>query len=139
MKAFITDKQTLDDLNILGRYKTNSIFSMFNHTVTTGGSRLLEQMFQSPMTNDKDINERSAIFSFFEKIKVNLPFRSEEFDEVENYVRSAQSSNRLIATMNLTRVKLMHFLFNDKEYDVLRKGLEASIVILRASTPYRED
>jgi len=138
MKAFITDKQTLDDLNILGRYKTNSIFSMFNHTVTTGGSRLLEQMFQSPMTNERDINERSAIFSFFEKIKVNLPFRSEDFEEVENYVRSAQSSNRLVATMNLTRVKLMHFLFNDKEYDVLRKGLEASIVLFSGLLPLIE-
>jgi DNA mismatch repair ATPase MutS len=139
MKAFITDKQTLDDLNILGRYKTNSIFSMFNHTVTTGGSRLLEQMFQSPLTNERDINERSEIFSFFERIKVSLPFSSEEFEEVENYLRSAQSRNRLIATMNLTRVKLMHFLFNDKEYDVLRRGLEASIAVFSSLLPLIEE
>jgi len=130
MKAFVTDKQTLDDLNILGRYKTNSIFSMFNHTVTVGGSRLLEQMFQSPMTNERDINERSAIFSFFEKIKVNLPFRSEEFDEMENYVRSSQSSNRLVATIQISKSKLLNFLFNDKEYLVLNDGLHKTIELL---------
>ena len=32
--SFETDKQTLDDLNILGKYKNNSIYSIFGGTVT---------------------------------------------------------------------------------------------------------
>ena len=39
--SFETDKQTLEDLNILGKYKNNSIYSIFSHTVTRGGERLL--------------------------------------------------------------------------------------------------
>lgn len=43
--SFETDKQTLDDLNILGKYKNNSVYSLFNGVVTRGGERLLEDMF----------------------------------------------------------------------------------------------
>lgn len=126
---FTTDKQTLDDLNILGRFKTNSILSLFNQTVTPGGSRLMEKMFQSPLTGAREINDRSKIFSFFERIKVSLPFSAEEFEITENYLRSTQSGNRLIAAINLTRIRLMNFLFNDKEYPALLRGLETSIAL----------
>jgi DNA mismatch repair ATPase MutS len=138
MKAFVTDKQTLDDLNILGRYKTNSIFSIFNHTVTTGGSRLLEKMFQNPLTNEREINERSEIFFFFEREGVTLPFIREEFEVLENYLGSSQSGNRLLSAVNMTMIKLKHFLFNDKEYDVLRKGLEAGMEIFSRLLPLIE-
>jgi DNA mismatch repair protein MutS len=34
---FIADKQTLEDLNIPGKYKQHSIFSLFNKVITSGG------------------------------------------------------------------------------------------------------
>lgn len=48
---FETDQQTLNDLNILGKYKANSIYSLFCQTVTEGGEVLLEQMFMNPLTD----------------------------------------------------------------------------------------
>ncbi|MFR7875585.1 MAG: hypothetical protein ACLU4J_03795 [Butyricimonas paravirosa] len=41
--SFETDKQTLEDLNILGKFKNNSIYSIFSGMVTRGGERLLEK------------------------------------------------------------------------------------------------
>lgn len=34
--SFETDKQTLDDLNILGKYKNDSVYSIFGGIVTRG-------------------------------------------------------------------------------------------------------
>ena len=54
--SFETDKQTLDDLNILGKYKTNSIFSLFSNVATRGGLRVLEEMFTHPLTDAQAIS-----------------------------------------------------------------------------------
>ncbi|MDD7885097.1 hypothetical protein [Flavivirga sp. 57AJ16] len=148
---FVTDKQTLDDLNILGKYKNNSIFSLFNRTVTTGGSWLLEKMFQNPFTTTEDINKRAKVFAFFQKINVSLPFTAGEFEIVENYIRNAETKNRLVAAFNISRSRLSNYIANEKEYPVLREGLEKSIAVFSKlkgliktigeqsnDTPYRE-
>ncbi len=127
--GFSTDKQTLDDLNILGRYKNNSIFSLFNCTVTVGGDRLLEEMFQQPLTNVVAINTRMELFSFFEKVNISLPFTSKEFEIVENYLHNAESKNRLIAAFNITKSKILNALASEKDYLVLQEGLEKTIQI----------
>ncbi|AOW18147.1 hypothetical protein LPB03_12090 [Polaribacter vadi] len=127
--GFITDKQTMDDLNILGRYKNNSIFRVFNNTITSGGGRLLENMFQHPLTNIADINARKEKFSFFEKLQVALPFNSKEIEIVEYYFRNPASKNKLTATTNLTKIKLMNYVFYDKEYTTIRDGLEKTIQV----------
>jgi DNA mismatch repair protein MutS len=49
------DKQTLEDLNILGKYKQNSVFSLFNQVHTGGGEKLLQAMFQQPLTDADEI------------------------------------------------------------------------------------
>ena len=126
---FVTDKQTLDDLNMLGRYKSNSIFSLFNHTITVGAGRVLEKMFQQPLTELTSINERSAIFSFLEKLEITLPFTAKEFELVENYLSNPESKNRIIAGVNITKHKLSNYIAHGKEYIVLREGLEKTIKI----------
>ncbi len=126
---FITDKQTLDDLNILGRYKKNSIFSLFHRTVTIEGSWLLEKMFNNPLTDVTSINTRSDIFSFFERINISLPFNSDEFEVVENYIRTPESSIRMVATFNITKSWLLNYIVGEKEYPELRTGLEKTIEV----------
>lgn len=124
---FVTDKQTLEDLNMLGRYKSNSIFSLFNHTTTSGGMRLLEKMFKNPFTNKESINERKDILSFFSGLNISLPFEQEEFEIVENYLRNSESKNRLLATVNITRLKLLNIIASEKDYEIYYQGLRTSI------------
>ncbi len=62
--SFITDKQTLDDLNLPGKYKPGSVFSLFNQVNTIGGEKLLEDMFRNPLTNAGEINRCSSIFKY---------------------------------------------------------------------------
>ena len=49
--SFETDKQTLDDLNLLGKYKNNSVYSLYVGTITRGGERKMEDMFLHPLTD----------------------------------------------------------------------------------------
>ncbi len=148
---FVTDRQTLDDLNLLGRFKNNSILSMFNHTVTPGGGRLLEKMFNNPLTDAEGINKRKETIAFFQKAKVSLPFSKQEYEVVENYLRNSESKNRFVAGMNLCRSKFMNFIAKEKEYELIREGLETSIeafvklkevvkklVVESQNTPYQE-
>ena len=51
--SFETDKQTLDDLNLLGKYKNNSVYSLYVGTITRGGERKMEDMFLHPLTDAK--------------------------------------------------------------------------------------
>ena len=71
---FVIDKQTLEDLNLLGKYKNNSIFSLFNHTVTRGGGLVLERMFLNPIVNAIDIKCPKRYFYLFPKGKFCVPF-----------------------------------------------------------------
>jgi len=69
--SFIADKQTLDDLNLLGKYKSNAIFGLFNKVYTEGGEKLLEQMFRQPLTDAQAINHRSMTIGGLEKRRRN--------------------------------------------------------------------
>ncbi len=120
---FVTDKQTLNDLNLLGQYKLNSIVSLFNNTITNGGSRLLENMFRVPLTDHESINNRKNIIALFHDQEVCLPFNSEEFELMENYLMNAESRNRVIAAINITQIRLLNLIAKEKEYEVLKEGL----------------
>ncbi|MCR8668957.1 hypothetical protein NO995_14820 [Aestuariibaculum sp. M13] len=124
---FITDKQTLDDLNILGQYKSNSIFKLFNHTVTVGGSRVLEQMFNKPFSSIEAINNQSAIFSLFQKLNISLPFIASDFELVENYLASSQSSNLYVNGTYVLKSKFLNAVINDENYLILEEGVHKTL------------
>ncbi|MFA6769708.1 MAG: hypothetical protein WCR71_00880 [Bacteroidales bacterium] len=127
---FVIDKQTLEDLNLLGRYKTNSIFNLFNKTVTRGGGIVLEQMFTAPLTCAKEINQRKDIFNFFSQNDFCLPFTQKEWETTEHYIEIKES--KFIAnsiSKNLKR-KALKLIANEKEIDVLHKGLLTTVSLL---------
>jgi DNA mismatch repair protein MutS len=129
-QKFVIDKQTLEDLNLLGKYKNNSIFSLFNHTVTRGGGLVLERMFLDPMTNAKEINVRRDIFAFFQKESFVFPLSKEEFDLAEHYLGNSDSGNFVISVLNNVKRKAAHLIANDLEFDLLQEGLSATIAVL---------
>ncbi|AXY73108.1 DNA mismatch repair protein [Paraflavitalea soli] len=121
--SFIADKQTLDDLNIPGRYKSDSIFHLFNRTQSRGGGLLLESMFQQPLSNAADINVRSSIFQFFRERSVAFPISKELCEAVEHYLSTAGSNSLPAAAIRLTGKKLMRLMASDQEYDLIQSGM----------------
>lgn len=125
--SFSVDKQTLDDLNLLGKYKPNSIFNVFNHTCTRGGGQLLEMMFVHPLSDPDAINKRSSIFRYFQKKQLTFPIGDELFELVDHYLSNMAHPNAVIAAMNTCRRKLMNYIGSDKEFGMICKGLIATI------------
>jgi len=130
--SFVTDKQTLDDLNILGKYKSNSVLNLFNHTKTAGGERLLEAMFQHPLTSVEEINGRSSILKYFERKALIFPFEQDALIAAGNYLSGPGAANFLVATGQAARRKTLYLLGLKVEQDLIAAGLRETIKMLSA-------
>ncbi|WP_127131748.1 MutS-related protein [Pseudoflavitalea rhizosphaerae] len=127
--SFVTDKQTLDDLNITGKFKPQSIFNLFNHTQTVGGEKLLEKMFNQPLSDPAAINCRSEVFKFFHERKLQFPFDQNTFQEAEAWLGAGTGSTFLGAAGSLLQKKLLHMAVKDEQYEHLQRGLLAAVEV----------
>ena len=93
--SFITDKQTIDDLNIFSRSGSDSIYHIFNKTYTQGGATLLEDLFRNPLSDEQLINERVAILRYFQESKSTFPLQGNRFEEAERYLGNTDPRSRL--------------------------------------------
>ncbi|PSL25049.1 MutS-like protein [Chitinophaga ginsengisoli] len=132
--SFIADKQTLEDLNLLGRFKTNSIYNLFSRIKTTGGEQLLERMFQQPLTNPAAINERSATFRYFQEKQLTFPFNGVSFRQAENYLNMGGASS-----LSAILKKRLNAFLHDDEYEKLLTGLKATIGTLRTFRKFLQE
>jgi DNA mismatch repair ATPase MutS len=128
--SFIVDKQTLEDLNLLGKYKQHSIFSLFNKVKTAGGEQLLQKMFQAPLTDPEAINNRSEIFKYFRGKQTTFPFSNEQFSAMENYLSGSSGKNYAAIFITLAKKKLLATVVRDEEYDKIQSGLQQTIAVL---------
>jgi DNA mismatch repair protein MutS len=127
--SFLTDKQTLDDLNITGKFKPQSMFSIFNDTQTAGGEKLLERMFDQPLTDPAAINSRSDAFKYFHQKKFTFPFGSSMFQEAETYLTAATGSSFLAVAGGIVQKKVMQIIVKDEQYGHLQRGLLAAVEV----------
>ncbi|MGN6418537.1 MAG: MutS-related protein [Pseudobacter sp.] len=130
--VFQTDKQTLDDLNILGKYKQNSIFSLFNATKTRDGERLLDQLFTFPLTDAKTINERSALYGFFSRQELQFPVSAAQFIKMEEFVKDRPFDSALQLTLRGTRRQALSLLGVKKEMELAAEGLFGTLTVFDA-------
>lgn len=129
--SFVADKQTLEDLNLLGKFKQHSIFSLFNKVNTSGAEKLLGEMFQTPLTDPGAINKRSAIFKYFQSKQLSFPFSSNEFGIVDNYLSGGSGRYYLTALITLGKKKLLGIIIRDEEYKNTLSSLQQTIALLK--------
>jgi len=107
---FKIDKQTIDDLGIFGKIRENSVYGVFNKTMTRGGAQILGDMFLYPLSDEREINEREMIIRYFQNNQISFPFRSEIFDNIEFYLNNTDNRTRLIVHEDsLEILKIMFF------------------------------
>ena len=121
--AYSIDKQTYDDLNITGRYKQNSIFSLYNKTITRGGSQLLEKLFVEPLTDAKSINDRRDVLIALSSYKKEINITSKEHSESIDYLGSTTMGNPIFAFADMLRLKLASLMVSSADFGILVKGL----------------
>jgi len=128
---FTTDKQTLEDLNIFGKQDGNSVYHIFNRTVTLGGAAILEEMFRYPLSDESAINHRSGIIQYFASTGAVFPFRGAQFDAAESYLCNTDERTKLSTEEKTLGEKLSHLIGADNEYKTTYKGVTALLEIMQ--------
>jgi len=126
--SFIIDKQTLNDLNILGK-RGNAIYNLFNNTQTRGGAMLLEELFTYPLADINKINRRSDTIKYFRDHPVAFSFRNEAFDAIEHYLENTDERTMLNATEDTLQRRLRNYMGADTDFELLHKGIVACIEV----------
>jgi putative mismatch repair-like protein len=134
--SFETDKQTLDDLNILGKYKNNSIYGLFSGVITRGGERLLEQMFNNPLTDAGEINSRTAIFRYFKDHDIFFPESPETCDVVEQYLSGGSGQHWIASLLQLGKLKSLELVSNDQRLQLWRNQVVTTLSFLKKARTY---
>lgn len=129
--SFITDKQTLDDLNLTGRYKPHSVFSLFNQVQTAGGERLLEALFKAPLTDNEAINRVSAVFRYCQEKQLVFPLDKALVAAAVAYLSLPGQAAQPLAVAALLQKKWQKALVHGEQYDVIAAGLQAAVTLLQ--------
>jgi DNA mismatch repair protein MutS len=128
--SFYIDTQTLEELNLLGKFRQGSVYSLFSQVRTRGGEQLLDRMFHNPLTDAVAINERSSIIRFFQQSRIVFPFDEQEISVMREYLDSGTGSNAITTLGGTIIKKALAGLTRDERYKGLVQGLQATIVTL---------
>ena len=123
MKKFITDRQTVEDLNLMGRFKKDSVINIFDRTKTRSGRQALEDMFRNPMTDAEQINARSKVFGYYKSLNLAFPFEEAQVELIEYYLNSAPSADALSSATSMFMGKCKLVLANNKAYEKVLEGM----------------
>lgn len=127
---FNIDKQTLEELNLLGKFRQGSVYGLFSQVKTRGGERLLDEMFRHPLEEAAAINARSAVFQYFQQVRMSFPFDIQQVSLMREYMDGSSGKSALLTLASAMIKRLLSGLTRDERYrkDVL--GLHATIVTL---------
>ena len=134
MKKFITDRQTIEDLNLIGRFKKDSVINIFDRTKTRAGRQALEDMFRNPMTDAAQINARSNAFAYYKKLDLVFPFEESQIELIEYYINSGASADALSSAMNMFIGKCKLVLANNKAYEKVLEGMSVLAEVMVGSS-----
>jgi DNA mismatch repair protein MutS len=129
--SFISDKQTIDELSLLGKYRAGSVYSLFNKVKTNGGERMLEQMLRDPLTEAASINERTAVLRHFGQAAYTFPFDGETTGQFASWLDMGSRRTAAGAFISTYAKKVLAGLTRDGRYRQSEEGTRAAAGILK--------
>jgi DNA mismatch repair protein MutS len=123
--TFVTDKQTLTDLNLLGKYKVGSMFNLFNRVKTRGGERLLEEMFRNPLTEAKAINERAACIQYLQELDITFGIDWELTEMAAHYLTEPKPFNKLFSVIHAYKDKVQEIMYRSQKHSLHQRHIHA--------------
>ncbi|HEX6430248.1 MAG TPA: DNA mismatch repair protein [Niastella sp.] len=125
--SFHIDTQTLEEMNLLGKFRQGSVYNLFNQVKTRGGEQLLDTMFQHPLTDAAAINERSRVLQFFQQADLAFPFDVQEITAMREYLDTGAGTNALSTMAGTVIKKILAGVTRDERYKKMVQGLQATI------------
>ena len=126
--SFNIDKQTLDELNLLGKFRQGSIYGLFYQVKTRGAEQLLDHMFRHPLDSAAAINERSSIFRFFQEAKLSFPFDVQQIGLMREYLDSSAGNSAWLVLANTLIRKGLAALTLEGRYRKTVQGLKTAVL-----------
>ena len=128
---FDVDRQTLNDLAIFQNSNSRqSVYSLFNHTVTIGGNEVLQDMFNNPLIDPVEIKERIDVFLYIEEHSIKVSLNRNDYDFVEFYLKKHYHARPFSVVTRFIQKIIYAFKFNDGDYYVIKTGVENTLAIL---------
>lgn len=129
--SFITDKQTLDDLAILGRQGGTSVFEHFNRCATRGGAAVLEEMLRHPLSDGSAISRRIGTIRELAALQTSFPFTVTGFDLSERYLSDTDERTRLSGGAGSMSNRIANMVAKDTKLDDIHKGIRATVALFQ--------
>ena len=128
--GLLIDKQTLDDLSIFAQRGKASVFQVFNKTATAGGSELLEDWFNYPLSDAAEIEERAETVGHFIKNPTAFPFETNWFDQALFYLDMTDERSRLHSGPRSIQDRVQTLLGADTTYKKITSGIISCTIII---------
>ncbi|MDO6430066.1 DNA mismatch repair protein [Flavitalea sp. BT771] len=128
--SFTMDKQTLEELNLLGKFRNGSVYGLFGNTRTRGGERLLDDMFRRPLADADAINDRSAVFQHFQRADLKFPFDVQQVILMREYLDTRTGKYPVLVYANTVVKRMLSSLVGDEQFKRNIQGLQATILLL---------
>ncbi len=121
---FGTDKQIIHDLNIFSKFKgDNSVFDIFNSTITKGGKDMLELIIRTPLCDFDEINDRISTIKFLSDNNLDCELNKDFITFIEHYL----NQNTPVLQDNILSAiskKISYTIKPSNYYYIIQRGLE---------------
>ncbi|PTS97081.1 DNA mismatch repair protein [Pedobacter sp. HMWF019] len=131
MSKFKIDRQTLDELNLLGKFRAGSVYHLFNQVRTRGGEQLLDEMFNNPLSSTVLINERSETFRCFQEHDFRFDYDVQVISVFREYLDTKTYNHKIRVYFSLLSRSVLARLTRDERYKKSIQGFQAIIQVLK--------
>jgi DNA mismatch repair ATPase MutS len=130
--AFLMDKQTFTDLEIFGaKGEKNTIFNFFDReAMSHGGRKELLDMFNSPLSEKNEIQERQELISNVCKGSLSFPIDKYVFEFIEIYLDQHDKPAK-VSRIDAWRKALKYKIKPNSEYYIIHRGIKYVIELLQ--------
>ncbi|WP_341835630.1 hypothetical protein WJU16_22645 [Chitinophaga pollutisoli] len=129
--SFKIDRQSVGELNLMGKFRQGSVYFLFNKVKTRIGEKLMDEMFSHPLTDAAAINRRAAIFQYFERESTAFPFEADQVALMREFIDGAAGKSQLATTADTWMMKMLASVAKDGRYKNILLQLQATIVTLK--------
>jgi len=127
---FEIDKQTLDDLAIFQNGSSNnSIFKLFDKTVTYGGADKLKEFFSNPLTDGSDIEQRLDAIRYLQTHDTGFTCDKGTCDFIEYYLEQ-RNKPTTVSGIRAVEKWIVYKIRGNSEYYIIQRGIEYLLQVL---------
>ncbi|EHQ30127.1 MutS-related protein [Mucilaginibacter paludis] len=128
---FDIDRQTLNDLAIFPNNNSRqSVYELFNHTITIGGNQVLQDMFNNPLIDVAHIQERINVLLYIEEHNIQINLNRNDYDFAEFYLKKHYHARPFSVITQFIQKVIYAFKFNDDDYYVIQTGVKNILSIV---------